>query len=171
MKGILRRQHGMSLVEVMVALLVLGIGVMGYAALQLNAVRMTEDTYSRSQAMSIAQDAIERIRANAPALDHYTDASWQADPVDPANNCTFTNQNPTAASGCSAAQLAAVDIYELQNTARSTLPTGSIAVEACEQLACVTVAWNSTAASNCDESAVEDNDRGDAAHCVTVNFQ
>lgn len=171
-KGIqCRRQYGMSLVEVLVALLVLGIGVMGYAALQLRAVRMTEDTYARSQAMSIAQDAIERIRANSHALERYTGADWQADPAEPAVTCTFTNQAPAAAASCSAEQLAAVDIYELHNTVRSSLPSGSIAVEACEQLACVIVAWNGTDASACDESDVDDNDRGDAAHCVTVHFQ
>ncbi|MCG8535650.1 MAG: type IV pilus modification protein PilV, partial [Pseudomonadales bacterium] len=63
--------RGVSLIEVLVAMLILGVGVMGYAAVQLNAVKVTEHSNSRSQAMAIAQDAIERLRANVTNVDDY----------------------------------------------------------------------------------------------------
>ena len=70
---------GFSIIEVLVALLVLGVGVMGYAALQLKSVRLSEETYSRSQAMSVAQDFIERVRVNfneASKARYVAAASW-----------------------------------------------------------------------------------------------
>lgn len=179
MKGILNtRQTGMSLVEVMVALLVLGVGVMGYAALQLRSVKLSEDTYARSQAMSIAQDAIERIRANRNAFESYKSANWQSDPADPGVTCSFTNQAPTVDSRCTEDQLALVDIFQLKTIASTMLPSGELAVVPCEQLSCVVVAWNETVAAistgsatlECRQADVDDNDRGDAAHCVIVDI-
>ncbi|MFZ5604949.1 MAG: type IV pilus modification protein PilV, partial [Pseudomonadota bacterium] len=137
--------RGMSLIEVLVALLVLGIGVMGYAALQLNAVKMTEDTYSRSQAMAIAQDLIERMRANVDSdtvLNLYTAASaWTGMPTE--KTC-FSASPHTSNKPCSAADMAAADIYQSRHYAQTMLSGGAIAVADCDGVTCVTVAWNQT---------------------------
>lgn len=163
-------QRGMSLVEVMVALLVLGIGVMGYAALQLRSVKMSEDTYSRSQAMAIAQDAIERVRANIDGLPTYLATNWGAELAAPATRCTYTNAIP--ATPCTAAQMVANDVYELRTTVNSMLPTGAIAVAPCDQLTCVTVSWNETTVANCDQDDINDdnNDLDNTASCVRLEF-
>lgn len=163
-------QRGMSLVEVMVALLVLGIGVMGYAALQLRSVKMSEDTYSRSQAMAIAQDAIERVRANIDGLPTYLSTNWGADLAAPETRCTYTNAIPP--TPCTAEQMVANDVYELRTTARTMLPAGSVEVEACNQLTCVTVAWNETTTANCDQDAInaDNNDLDSTASCVRLEF-
>ena len=163
-------QRGMSLVEVMVALLVLGIGVMGYAALQLRSVKMSEDTYSRSQAMAIAQDAIERVRANIDGLPTYLATNWGAELAAPATRCTYTDDIPAAP--CNATQMVANDVYELRTTVNSMLPTGAIAVAPCNQLTCVTVAWNETTVANCDQDDINDdnNDLDNTASCVRLEF-
>lgn len=165
-------QRGMSLVEVMVALLVLGVGVMGYAALQLRSVKMSEDTYSRSQAMAIAQDAIERVRGNVDGLPNYYTTNWNADlpAADSRTSCTYTNSIP--ATPCSAEDMVANDVFELRTTARTMLPAGTIAVTACEQLSCVTVAWNETTTANCDPDDIngDNNDLGTSASCVRLEF-
>ena len=169
MKGFsFTRQPGMTLVEVMVALLVLGIGAMGYAALQLRSVRMAEDTYARSQAMAIAQDVVERIRANVDALPLYLSADWDAALAQPAVSCVFTASVPD--TGCTSQSMAANDIYEVRQTAQAMLSTGAVAVAPCNQLACVTVAWNETLPASCDPAEVESSDRGSNAHCVVVEF-
>lgn len=58
------REGGMSLIEVMVAVLVLAIGLLGLAMLQTAGLRLTTDSYGRSQATYLAYDIIERMRAN-----------------------------------------------------------------------------------------------------------
>lgn len=55
---------GASLIEALVALLVLGIGVLGVAAMQLTALRQTEAAAHAAQASLILLDASERVRAN-----------------------------------------------------------------------------------------------------------
>lgn len=63
------RQTGMTLIEVLVALLVLSIGILGAAMLQLNALKQTDSAMFGSQASFVAHDLLERVRANPDA--HY----------------------------------------------------------------------------------------------------
>ncbi|MGY2340337.1 type IV pilus modification protein PilV [Pseudomonas sp. SDO5532_S415] len=60
-----RAQEGMTLIEVLVALLILGVGLLGAAAIQLNALKYTDSARMTSQASFIAYDMMDRIRANA----------------------------------------------------------------------------------------------------------
>lgn len=63
-----KSQQGVGMIEVLVALLLLAIGVIGFAALQLRAVDATNEALSRVQAMNLARDLAERIRINPYAL-------------------------------------------------------------------------------------------------------
>ena len=57
-------QHGVGLVEVLVAMLVLAIGVLGFVALQYRAVEATSESSYRVQAINTARDLAERVRVN-----------------------------------------------------------------------------------------------------------
>ncbi|WP_414861623.1 type IV pilus modification protein PilV [Pseudomonas sp. IT-P176] len=60
-------QGGVTLIEVMVALLILTAGLLGAAAVQLNALKYTDSSLMSSQASFIAYDMLDRIRANVAA--------------------------------------------------------------------------------------------------------
>ncbi|MCC5826461.1 type IV pilus modification protein PilV [Alkalimonas sp.] len=60
-------QSGVSLLEVMIAMLVLGIGLLGVAALQASSVRNTQNSYERTMAIVMVDSVIESIRANPNA--------------------------------------------------------------------------------------------------------
>ena len=77
------RQSGMTLVEVLVALLILAIGLMGAAVLQLNALKYTNSARMTSQASFIAYDMLDRIRTNAGA-----DYTWGRAELAPPNTAT-----------------------------------------------------------------------------------
>ena len=62
-----QRQHGFSLLEVLIALLVLAIGLLGLATLQTVGLKFNQESYLRSQAVLIAYDIIDRIRSNPVA--------------------------------------------------------------------------------------------------------
>lgn len=57
-------QGGMTLIEVLVALLVLSIGLLGVAGLQWQALRSNHGAHLRSQATILAHDIADRMRAN-----------------------------------------------------------------------------------------------------------
>ena len=77
-----RRAHaGVSLVEALVALLVLSIGLLGLANLQLTAIRNAHSAHLRSQASILAQDILDRIRANRANATAYNIALSAAAPT------------------------------------------------------------------------------------------
>ena len=63
----LRRRGGFSLIEVMIALLITSVGLLGLAALQVSAMKYNHNAYLRSQATFLAKDMTERMRANRTA--------------------------------------------------------------------------------------------------------
>ncbi|MDY7561921.1 type IV pilus modification protein PilV [Pseudomonas sp. 10B1] len=72
-------QTGMTLIEVLVSLLIVAIGLLGAAAVQLNALKYTDSAMLHSHVSFVAHDIIERMRAN-PYAD-YTLTSLAAAPV------------------------------------------------------------------------------------------
>lgn len=64
-------QNGVGLMEVLVALLLLAVGVLGFSVLQVRAVDASLEASDRSIAMNLARDLAERIRINKTALAEY----------------------------------------------------------------------------------------------------
>jgi len=78
-----RRDGGFSLVEVLVALLVLAIGLLGLAALQAQGLRFNHDAFVRTQATHLAYDIVDRMRVNNTNVAAYTaaDTGTACDPL------------------------------------------------------------------------------------------
>jgi type IV pilus assembly protein PilV len=64
-------QHGVGLIEVMVALLLLAVAVLGFSALQINALSATDESLVRSRAMSMSKQLSENMRLNTLATDDF----------------------------------------------------------------------------------------------------
>ena len=57
-------QGGMTLIEVLVTLVLISVGLLGIAALQVTTLRGNQEAYVRSQASALAGDILDRMRAN-----------------------------------------------------------------------------------------------------------
>lgn len=127
------RQQGTTLIEVLVALLVLAIGLLGAAALQLNALKYTDSSRTSSQASFIAYDMMDRIRANPDA--DYRLASLAAVSGGPDLNTPRTQ-----------------DLYDFKNNIQVLDPVtgdGTITVSpANKRLVTITVTWSDARATN-----------------------
>ena len=66
-----KQQRGFSLVEVLVALIVLSVGLLGIAAMYVETLRANRDALVRTQAISLASDLADRIRSNRLPADNY----------------------------------------------------------------------------------------------------
>lgn len=147
----MNRQRGVGMVEILVALLVLSIGVLGYAGLQLRALNSTDEAYLRSQATAIGQDVVERIMANPEATGTYTtESNWPAAGAVPA-----TMPQTCVNSKCTATQVADWDIDQTAWQAANLLPGGQITVSACAGSAstCVRVAWGENVPADCEDNS------------------
>jgi type IV pilus assembly protein PilV len=72
------RAAGFTLVEALVALVVLSIGMLGIAALYMETLRASRSALYRTEAVTMAADLADRIRANRNPADAYTGAGLNA---------------------------------------------------------------------------------------------
>lgn len=63
----IKRQRGVSMLEVMVSIVVIALGLLGLAGLQMVSLKSSNTAYLRSQATILAYDIVDRMRANQPA--------------------------------------------------------------------------------------------------------
>lgn len=68
---ILNKQSGVTLIESMIALLVISVGLLGIASLQINSLKQNSSAYWHSQAVLMGQNMADRIRANGVAAADY----------------------------------------------------------------------------------------------------
>jgi type IV pilus assembly protein PilV len=140
------RQQGFTLLEVLIALLVLSIGLLGLAALQTTGLRSNEMASMRTTSTMLAYDISDRMRANPQGT---TDGDYVVDngPVTATvTDCTSTD--------CTTAQMATFDLSQWK-TAVARLPggQGDITQTAGPPLVhTITVRWdeNRTGASGTD---------------------
>jgi|SRR5690554_3490000 type IV pilus assembly protein PilV len=138
-------QHGVSLIEVLIALLVLAVGVLGFAGLQMTALNQSTAANHRAAAVLIAQDAIERIELNPGQRDAYLSATWPAGSVGgaPSNTCV--------GSACAPTGIVTWDIAQLTWQAANQLPAGRIEASDCgfSSLTCIVVSWDGQQPGDC----------------------
>lgn len=67
----MKNQAGMGLVEVLVALLLLAVAILGFSAMQINAVKATDESIVRSRALTVMRAGAETMRGNPDGIDAF----------------------------------------------------------------------------------------------------
>ncbi len=109
-----QHSRGFSLIELLVAVVVLAIGLLGLAALQAGGMRFGHSAYLRSQATVLAYDISDRMRANIAAV---LDGNYDLASATEHSACTNT-------TGCSTANMAENDTFEWRAALGARLPGG-----------------------------------------------
>lgn len=129
-----RNQHGFSLVEVLIALIIMSVGMLGIAGLYVQSMQAGRTSMFRHHAVTLAGDIADRIRANPTAAAAY-EAAGGAD-----NGCVAGGVD------CTPAQMAAQDILLWRNQVQETLPAGTVGVVydggASPPTYAITVSWS-----------------------------
>jgi len=112
------KNKGFTLIEVLIALLVLSIGLLGVAALQAKSQQFSRNAYLNTQATVIAHDMLERVRANPDGLK----SGFY-------NNPATTQQTACySVTGCNSQQMAQNDMFEWADDIANKLPTGKAVI-------------------------------------------
>lgn len=141
------RAAGFTLVELLVALVIVSVGLLGIAKLSLGTVQANDSAFMRSQASALVQQILDDMRANQPEA--------KAGGYDVAIGSTPSMQSCLATS-CSAGQVAAADLYTWKSALQANLPSGDGSVVtatttnpttgAPETTATITVQWDDSVA-------------------------
>lgn len=119
-----RRISGMTLIEVLVAVLILSIGLLGLAGLQTLSLRSNHSAYLRSQATILAYDIADRMRANRQSAL----SGW------------YNIELEEAAS--SDTSIAATDLKEWKAALSTVLPAGDGSITVNDGNVTIIVAWD-----------------------------
>ena len=113
--GFSRKVRGFTLIEVLIALVIMSVGMLGIAGLYVHSMQAGRTSVLRHNAVTLAGDIADRIRANPRAGAAYGLAGANNNCVDGGINCTI-------------GEMAANDIFLWQQQAWTTLPNGQVNV-------------------------------------------
>lgn len=137
---------GFSLLEVLIALVILSVGLLGVAGLMSTTLKSNDSAYMRTQATQLAYNMIDRMRANLTA----TNALAYSVPM-PTAAATATTNVCTAGS-CDPTTLAAYDIGQWEYDLAKNLPQGRGSMTSAYLNGAVnvtvTVLWNDSRAAD-----------------------
>jgi type IV pilus assembly protein PilV len=114
------QQRGITMVESLVALVVLSVGMLGIAGLHLASLKTGRTALLRTQAVNLVNDMADRIRANPRARDAYDSGDYAAAPA--THDCVTV-------SNCSSAELAEDDLARWLAQVDATLPAAVAAID------------------------------------------
>jgi type IV pilus assembly protein PilV len=133
----MNRQSGITLIEVLIAIAVFAVGMVGIAGLMITGMRANDAALMRTQSTILAQEIYENILANLPAAMNgdYDLAMGAALPTSSGSNCDSTS--------CDTAALAAWDRAQWASRVAGTMAyaDASVAVDTTVEPAVVTVSF------------------------------
>ncbi|AMW77722.1 type IV pilus modification protein PilV [Acinetobacter sp. TGL-Y2] len=143
----IRSQYGVGLIEVLVALFILAIGVMGFSVLQLRALQAMTEATDRTMAMTVARDLTDRMRINRLALSDYVTA---INTKQTETDCLGSTS--TYVPACNSQKIAKYDATQLLSKAESLGQT--IVMKTCDgsSRTCIYISWGKTAITKDDVS-------------------
>ena len=132
------------MLEVLVALVVLSIGLLGHSKLQALGVRAATDSHLRTEATFLANDMIERMRANRPSVtsNYYAGISYATIDCTSAPAKICSEGTAGSAVDCTTTEMADEDAFNWFCEVTATLPNGSVAVSSAAGVYSVQVGWD-----------------------------
>ncbi|MEE9338931.1 MAG: type IV pilus modification protein PilV [Methylococcaceae bacterium] len=134
----MKLNNGFTLIEVLIALIILAGGMLGMAAMQAMGLKNNVSAYQRSQATQLAYNMADRMRANLNAAGTYATAATTAS----ATQGHSVQASCLTTAGCSVANMAANDIYEWNAKVSSVLPSGEATITFSDPIYTITIKWD-----------------------------
>ena len=151
-------QAGVGLIEVMVALLLLAVAVLGFSAMQMSAIKATDESLMRTRSLAIMRGGAETMRTNPSGIAAFKAAingssdsvTVDSKEITKSSCITSANTAPTAAAICTINQLATRDGLLLKSYASANdinigmVPNGCPGTSGNQELQCFVASWGDT---------------------------
>ncbi|MFV1982283.1 MAG: type IV pilus modification protein PilV [Thiohalomonadales bacterium] len=135
---------GFTMIEILIAMVILSVGVLGLAGLQGASIKSSNTAYMRTVATNQIYDFAERMRSNSEGFNFVVDGGDnsynQLSGIPVYLNCNIATKTPGA--GCNPTELAIRDIamWNIENA--RVLPNGQGTVRRAGQSFIITVSWD-----------------------------
>ena len=131
-KGPAAAQSGFSLIEVLVAIVVLSLGMLGAVGMQTTAMQSNREARSQAVATTFSRELAEKMRGNHAIAIQTTAVNnpylFDTTLTGTSSVATFAVNCFTTTTGCSATEAAAWDVSDWQGRVRAALPTPRVKV-------------------------------------------
>ncbi|WP_028601994.1 type IV pilus modification protein PilV [Ottowia thiooxydans] len=133
-----RKQNGGTLIEVLVAMVILAIALLGMAGLTSASMKYNQMSRARATGLSLVTDYAERARSNLFGFANYaytaaytagTREAATSDPTDAPDACSVDTSNPSSIVNTCAASIAAYDQAQWLTNVANRLPGGTAYIE------------------------------------------
>lgn len=115
-------QGGFTLLEIMIAMVIFAIGLLGLAGLQAMSLQNDHASYSRSQAILLAYEMADRIRTNpAGSVNYIIDANTNV-------VAGYTGSNMCTANNCTITDMVKYDMGLWKASVAALLPSGKASI-------------------------------------------
>jgi type IV pilus assembly protein PilV len=118
-------QGGLSMIEVLVAMVIIAVGILGLTALQLTAMKYNKEASLRSVATTLAVEIGDRMRSNTKGV---TDGNYDRDMGYTTALTAVSAPSCGSSSDCSPSNMAKLDISGWQADLAAALPGGAGAI-------------------------------------------
>jgi type IV pilus assembly protein PilV len=163
-KPILSHQQGVRMIESLIALVIISIGLLGIAALQLNSMQQSASAHWHSQAVWISYEITDRISANSTADNAATFTRYSG--IDTSNDYAMDCQS----NACNSDQIVTADAADWSALV-STLPNGRGVIQTSQNdpnALVISVMWDDhSGESNCTNGEPA----SDSQSCYTVTLR
>lgn len=150
----MKNQQGIGLIEVMVALMLLAVAMLGFSSMQMFAIKSTDESIMRTRAMTVVRGGSEMMRANLSAIESFKNTLNTGTPATGVtiNSCMITSATSQV---CDIKQLASRDAlvlrdYATQNEVNIRLETCPGRLTGSQARQCFIVSWGVTAPAMAD---------------------
>lgn len=160
-----RNSKGATLLEVLIAAVILGIGLLGIAALQMTSLQGSANAEYRGRASDLSWSLMDRMRANLPGVVTGSYLSTAAANCDNQPTACAMTPGGSIVGVCTSAQVAAWDLWEVRcsNGVQDALPGGTMLVTSTTSTTYqIEINWMTRTDDDDDDEAYSDK--------MTVNF-
>ena len=152
-----KTQQGITLLEVLIAIVILGVAALGTASLHIQGLSVNRNSLMRTQAAMLANDIIERMYVN---IDKAKAGSYNGSFVANASELTAPATDcDDSATSCDTDQLAAYDLYNWRSRVKENLPNATVSITTDASVTpvktTITAQWDWDAGKSAEEQASE----------------
>lgn len=166
----IKTSAGATLIEVMIALVIMSIGLLGLASLQLTGISSNSNSEKRTQASIVANDLIERMRANPAGVTAGDYAAVNYTTIDCTTPPASCQTLSAGAVGCTSAQMANYDAFTSWCNASTLLQSGTLQVT-CTDNTGANQACAATPYRTIRVDWVNQTDDGNSGKFLTITFR
>jgi len=151
-----KKKNGFTLLEVLIAMVILAVGLLGIAALQTTSLKNNQSAYNRSQATLLAYDIADKMRTNVAGANNYLSSFMASTAATKQNDCLVISTT------CTVADMAQNDLYDWNRAINSSLPNGTGTISLSGSIFTIVVRW--------DENRDGTNDSSDPSFQITFEL-